>query len=184
MKVVSGIYKGKDILLPKSGIRPTSEKVKQALMNIFSHKINNSRFLDLFAGTGAVGIEALSNGASFCCFVENNPRNYMLLKKNLETIIPDKKFYQTIKHNATQLEEIFLSKNIQPFDIIFADPFYDDISWIFDYLFAFAEKMLKDDGYFILEHKNKEDFSFHPLFIEVRNYGDTSLSIFKKRGSN
>ena len=182
MKVISGTYKGKEILLPKSGIRPTSEKVKQALINIFINEISNSRFLDLFAGTGAVGIEALSNGASFCCFVENNQKNYMLLKKNLENIIPYKTSYQTIKHNATQLEDLFISKKIDSFDIIFADPFYDDISWIFDYLINFAQKMLKVGGYFILEHNNKEDFSFHKFFIEVRNYGDTSLSIFKKRG--
>lgn len=182
MKVVSGIYKGRDILVPKHGIRPTSEKVKQAIINIFQPYLNGTRFLDLFAGTGAVGIEALSNGARFCCFVENNSKNYILLKKNLENINSDKKYYQTIKHNATQIEDFFASRNTGLFDIIFADPFYDDISWIFDSLAGLMEKFLKEGGFFILEHNNKEDFSFHHYFIEVRNYGDTSLSIFQKRG--
>ncbi|MGC8766045.1 MAG: RsmD family RNA methyltransferase [Brevinematia bacterium] len=181
MKVVSGIYKGKEILVPRNGIRPTSEKVKQAVVNIFHPYLNKARFLDLFAGTGAVGIEALSNGASFCCFVENNPKNYILLKKNLENIVPDRTSYQTIKHNATQIEDLFISRNITPFDIIFADPFYDDLSWIFDSLIGLMDRLLKEGGFFILEHNNREDFKFHHYFLEVRNYGDTSLSIFQKK---
>ncbi|MEJ5283930.1 MAG: 16S rRNA (guanine(966)-N(2))-methyltransferase RsmD [Brevinematia bacterium] len=180
MKVISGIYKGKEILVPKSGIRPTSDKVKQSIINILQPRLAGSRFLDLFAGTGAIGIEALSNGASFACFVENNHKSYIILKKNLENIVADKSNYETIKHNATQLVDLLISKNIEPFDIIFADPFYDDISWIFDNLIALIEKFLKNDGVFILEHRNKESFDYHKFFVEKRNYGDTTLSIFQK----
>jgi 16S rRNA (guanine966-N2)-methyltransferase len=181
MKVISGKYKGREILVPKSGVKPTSEKVKQAVINILSPYLKGAKFLDIFAGTGAVGIEALSNGASFCCFVENNHKNYILLKKNLENIIEDKNSYITIKHNASRLTEFFKNRNIQPFEIIFADPFYDDLSWIFDDIILLTEDFLTKGGLFLLEHNCREKFDFHPLFIETRNYGDTSLTIFQKR---
>ncbi len=181
MKVISGIYKGKEILVPKYGIKPTTDKVKQSIINILQSRMKGARFLDLYAGTGAVGIEALSNGASFACFLENNQKNYMILKKNLENIISDKTKFISIKHNVTQSLELLLSKGLTTFDIIFADPFYDDISWIFDDLMRLVENLLTPDGIFILEHRKKDNLEFHKFFVERRDYGDTILSIFQKR---
>lgn len=176
MKISSGIYKGKSLIVPKSGIKPTSDKVRQAVMNILQNSIKHSHFLDLFCGTGAVGIEALSNGADFTCFIENSSKNYIILKKNLETIVQEKIKYKTIKHNAFQLNSELMEGNT--FDIIFADPFYKDLNIYFDELYSSAFPLLRKNGIFILEHGNKENFMDYPFFSSLKNYGDTSLSIF------
>lgn len=180
MKISSGAYKGKSILVPKSGVKPTSDKVRQAVMNILQHEIKDVRFLDLYAGTGAVGIEALSNGAAFACFVENASRVYMLLKQNLEIIVADKTRYQTIKHNVTQLTPELFGEHFDLFDIVFADPFYKDAAPQFDTLYEIAMNSLKAGGIFLLEHGNKTDFSNYPDFTSRKDYGDTALTIFRK----
>ena len=182
MKIASGIYKGKSLIVPKSGVKPTSDKVRQAIINILQNELPNARFLDLYSGTGAVGIEALSNGAAFACFVENAGRVYSVLKKNLEIIVGDKTRYQTIKHNATQLSIKLFGESYHPFDIIFADPFYEDTDYQFDDLYTEAMVFLKDGGLFMIEHGQKEDFSSFGGFKARKVYGDTILSIFQKDG--
>ncbi len=168
-------------MIPKSGIKPTADKVRLAVMNIIQSIINGSRFLDLYCGSGAIGIEALSNGAAFSCFVEDAKKNYMFLKKNLDSIVQDKERYRYIKHNVLQLGELFTNSPIEPFDIIFADPFYRDVEYHFDELYKITLSLLKNNGIFILEHGNKNNFSEYPFFIIEKRYGDTSLSIFQKK---
>lgn len=182
MFVSSGLYKGQEIIVPKKGVKPTSDKVRQAIINILQPYLYNSRFMDLFSGTGAVGIEALSNNASFVCFVENSEKMYMLLKKNLERIIPTEKktFYKTVKHNALNITSDIIKEEYGSFDIVFADPFYDNLKYYLDKLHEIAISFLKINGIFILEHSCKEDFTKFKYFVNVKNYGDTCLSIFKK----
>jgi len=179
MKVSSGYYKGKSLIIPRTGIKPTSEKVRQALINMYQNRIKGSRFLDLYAGAGSVGIEALSNGAAFACFIENSGRNYMLLKQNLESIVADKNQYRTFKHNAGNICSILTGME-NSFDIIFADPYYDTAIDYFDNLFDEAGIFLKSGGIFILEHGKKNRFENNPGHIETRDYGGTCLSIFEK----
>jgi 16S rRNA (guanine966-N2)-methyltransferase len=178
MKIATGAYKGKNIAVPKSGIKPTSDKTRQAVINILQSDLKGSRFLDLYAGTGAVGIEALSNGAIFACFIESAGRTYTILKNNLETIVADKSLYKTIKHNVTQLTAEIL--NEKPFDIIFADPFYKDSEDHFEDIYQIAFAFLNTGGIFIFEHGDRSDFSGFPGFVSRREYGDTSLTIFRK----
>jgi len=180
IRISTGAFKGQMLMVPRSGIKPTSDKVRLAVMNIVHNIISGSRFLDLYCGSGAIGIEALSNGAAFACFVEDSSKNYMLLKKNLSSIVQDSEKYRHIKHNVLQLGELFAKFPIEPFDIIFADPFYRDVEFHFDEIFKTAFKLLKNDGIFILEHGNKDNFSEYAYFVNEKRYGDTSLSIFKK----
>jgi 16S rRNA (guanine966-N2)-methyltransferase len=180
MKITAGYYKGQNILVPKFGVKPTTDKVRQALFNALQPRINGSRFLDLYCGTGAIGIEALSNGAAFVCFVENASRVYQVLKKNLESIVADKSSYMTLKHNSLSLQELFLEKNFKPFDIIFADPFYADADEHFEDLYHLALSFLTSNGIFILEHGNKTSFKDYPSFLEEKKYGDTVLTLFSK----
>jgi 16S rRNA (guanine966-N2)-methyltransferase len=178
MKIAAGIHKGKSLQVPKSGIKPTSDKTRQAVMNILQNDLKGSRFLDLYAGTGAMGIEALSNGAVFACFIESAGRTYSILKNNLETIIADKTLYRTIKHNVTQLTAEILDE--KPFDIVFADPFYKDSTDHFEDIYKIAMEFMQSHGIFIFEHGDKSDFSGFPGFQSRREYGDTSLTIFRK----
>jgi 16S rRNA (guanine(966)-N(2))-methyltransferase RsmD len=180
IRISSGVFKGQALSFPKSGIKPTTEKVRLAVMNIVHNNISGSRFLDLYCGSGAIGIEALSNGASFACFVEDSSKNYLFLKKNLDAIVKDRERYRHIKHNVLQLGEFFSKNPVDPFDIIFADPFYRDVEYHFDLIHKISLTLLKDDGMFILEHGNKNSFSEYPFFTNQKHYGDTSLSIFQK----
>ncbi len=182
MRISSGIFKGRTLLLPRTGIKPTSDKVRLAVMNITRNIINGARFLDLYCGSGAIGIEALSNGASFACFVEDAPRNYILLKKNLESIVGDNSKYRHIKHNVLHLGDLLKESPDNSFDIIFADPFYRDAEFHFDELYDISIILLKNNGLFILEHGNKNSFSEYPGFISEKHYGDTILSLFSKNG--
>jgi 16S rRNA (guanine(966)-N(2))-methyltransferase RsmD len=180
MKISSGVYKGKTLTVPKSGVKPTSEKTRQAIMNILQDFIAGSKFMDLYAGTGGVGIEALSRGAGFVVFVEHSGRVYSILKSNLEIIVGDKSKYRTIKHNALQILDILPKEEWDSYDIVFADPFYQDSSRSLDDLHETAFSLLKEGGVFVLEHGSKENFKNYPGLLSQKFYGDTVLSLFRK----
>ena len=182
MRITSGIYKGREIEVPKSGVKPTSDKIRQAIINILKPELSGARLLELYCGTGAVGIEALSAGAAFACFVESNGKVYMVLKRNLEAIVGDKGKYRTVKHNVTQLEEILPVLDLGTFHVVFADPFYKDAYWQFEDLYKLAFRLLKPEGTFMLEHGSKDRFESFAGFVETRIYGDTALTLFRKSG--
>lgn len=183
MRVSSGLYKGKALLVPKTGVIPTTDKLRQAVFNILMGRIQGARFCDLFAGTGAVGIEALSHGAAHAVFVESNERMYIMLKKNLETVTGDPALYHTVRHNAALMEEPLFGSSPPPFDIIFADPFYDDTRRLMEELHPRALRFLAPDGLYILEHASRDDFSAWDGFTNRRDYGDTALSFFERGGA-
>ena len=177
MKIGTGIYKGKSLIVPEKGVKPTSDKVRQAVMNIIRPDLPQSRVLDLFCGTGSVGIECLSNGADFCFFVEKNPKMYSILKKNLYAVVEDESKFSTLKTNIVELSKPFDS---EPYDFIFADPFYVDIPFFFERIYILAMKMLKPSGIFILEHGDKFDCTKYDFFQKTHRYGDSELSVFVK----
>ena len=109
MRVISGKYKGKYIEgFDIDGTRPTKDRVKESIFGSIQNKVRNSIFLDLFAGSGSIGIEALSNGASKCYFVENGKDIYKILVKNLTDIAdPDKSDIQNELDIANQIETDF-----------------------------------------------------------------------------
>ena len=126
MRIVGGTHKGLALAGPKSdAIRPTSDRTREALFNILTHGVDafslqDSRVLDLFAGTGALGLEALSRGARFALFVDENAASRALVRRNVEAM------------GATGISKIWrrdacrLGKReqLQPFDLVFADPPY------------------------------------------------------------
>lgn len=183
MKITSGIYKGRALEAPKNAIKPTSEMVRQAVINIVRPSLAGARFLDLYAGTGSVGIEALSAGASFACFVESHYRTYVVLKLNLDAIVGEPDKYRTFKHNALEISGILEETGETPFDFVFADPFYRDTKVQFDRLYELAMKWLSPGGLFILEHGEEMNFSIYKGYRETRNYGGTYLSQFVKEAS-
>ena len=180
MRVSSGIFKGREIRVPKHGVIPTTEMLRQAVMNRLRPVLNGARVIDLFAGSGALGIEMLSNGAAFAVFVENNPAVYHILKENLNAIVKDGSCYRAFRHNAAELTPDLINENEAAFDIVFADPFYKDTTQVFEPGYDFAMTVLKNIGLFILEHASKIKFEKFKGFEESRKYGDTSLSFFKK----
>ncbi|MEG2311457.1 MAG: 16S rRNA (guanine(966)-N(2))-methyltransferase RsmD [Bacilli bacterium] len=123
MRVISGKYKGKNLLgFNIKGTRPTMDRVKESIFAMIQINIKNSVCLDLFAGSGSMGIEALSNGAKKCVFVDNNITAITIIKKNTEFVKEDIKIYNL---DYKQALNKFGNDNLK-FDLIFIDPPYDN----------------------------------------------------------
>ena len=176
MRVISGKYKGKvlsgfDIL----GTRPTMDRVKESMFGCIQGFICDSVCLDLFAGSGSLGIEALSNGASACYFVEKHNEIYNILEKNLKGI--ENSFL--IKKDYMDALNMFVREGIK-FDIIFLDPPYK-FNLINDILnFIYAHDLLNDGGIILCEFENEIVCSDKFKLIKDRKYGSKKVFIYEK----
>ncbi len=150
MRVISGKYRGKRIVSPPDGsIRPTSDKVKESIFNVIQFDVSGSRFLDLFAGTGAMGIEALSRGAEYVLFSDSGKTSSELLKCNLQGI---KDGYKTLARDYR--DALYCADG--KWDFIFVDPPYkcDYIEEICS--IVKGRNMLAEGGYIVYEHGGKD----------------------------
>lgn len=125
MRIVAGEFRGRKLAEPKSeAIRPTTDRNRETLFNILAHgresDIDGARVLDLFSGTGALGIEALSRGARFCLFVEEDAEARGLIRSNMEAFGLNGRA-KIFRRDATRLGE---PGTMEPFDLVFADPPY------------------------------------------------------------
>lgn len=125
MRVIGGEFRGRPLATPRSqAIRPTSDRTREALFNVLSHRygdaLQGARVLDLFAGTGALGIEALSRGASFAMFVEESAEGRGLIRDNVETFGLTGRT-KIFRRDAARLGP---TGTVQPFGLLFADPPY------------------------------------------------------------
>ncbi len=174
MRIISGTHKGRTLHGPKSDrIRPAIDKVKQAIFNILGD-VSGLQVLDLFAGTGSVGIEALSRGATHATFVDQLPEALQLIKKNLEMC--------QLLHRAKIVKVgVQNFEPLQSYDLIFVDPPYDK-SIVTPTLRQIAsQKILAPNGFIIVEHSPRElpeEVSGLEL-IDQRKYGQTLVSFLK-----
>ncbi len=179
MRIIGGISRGRRLAgPPKSGLRPTRGQVKEALFNILSGRILDARFLDLFAGTGAIGIEALSRGAREVTFVESHAETCRLLRANLRHCGYD----QGVDVRRLSVARFLNQPPAQPFDIVFLDPPYHTVE---------GEKVLpslgrgviiRHNGVVVIEHFHKTrlaDRIGHLALVKSYRYGDTLLSMYR-----
>jgi len=153
MRVISGKYKGMDLDgFDIEGTRPTMDRVKESMFAMVQNNLKNSVCLDLFAGSGSLGVEALSNGAKYCYFVDNSADIYKILKRNLSKINNDN--YEIIfKHYKQTLEE-FKNQNIK-FDIIILDPPYK-LNLINDIIvYIYENNLLNKNGIIMCEYEDE-----------------------------
>ena len=182
MRIIGGEYRSRLISIPKGvAIRPTQDKVREAVFNLLGDIAGRSS-LDLFAGSGAFGIEALSRGASQATFVENNLRCVQTIRTNLEALGIAEDLYNIIKANSLSVMPR-LEKEPERFGLVFMDPpYYRDLA---------RKCLINLDSYDILspnslivaEHFKKDglEADFRTLFKEKeRNYGGTVITIFRK----
>ena len=182
MRIVGGQFKSRLISMPKGvDIRPTQDKVRQAIFNVLAD-VNGKRVLELFAGTGAFGIEALSRGASYVTFVDNNLKCTETIRANLDSLGIQGSSYDIIKTNALSVLPR-LSKGAEKYDLVFMDPPYHA---------GLAKKCLINiDDYDILApvavvivESFKKDVlatGLKTLVLEKeKKYGDTIITIFRR----
>jgi 16S rRNA (guanine966-N2)-methyltransferase len=163
------------------GFRPTSSKVREAIFNILQNDIEGAAFLDLYAGSGTVGFEALSRGAARCCFVEKNPRRIEEIVSSVKRMLLDDRVVVFREKASDFLRRV--SKSGTTFRIIFADPPYssEEISEIFPLLDAGG--FLEQGGILMVEHSSKKvlgDTGRTLRLIKNYKYGDTMLTLFRK----
>ena len=125
MRIVGGEYRGRPLATPRtSSIRPTTDRTREAVFNVLAHRfgdrLDGARVLDLFAGTGALGLEALSRGAAYCVFIEEAAEGRGLIRSNVETFGLTGRT-KIFRRDATSLGE---AGTVAPFGLVFADPPY------------------------------------------------------------
>jgi 16S rRNA (guanine966-N2)-methyltransferase len=181
VRVISGEHKGRRLAVgKKTGLRPTSDRAKESIFNVLQKEIEGKRILDLFAGAGTLGIEALSRGAESVTFVDASRQSISIVRKNLRDLSLENR---SITLRSDGLEA--LEKLRQRFHLIFADPPYLEgfVQRIVDSV-AGSEALHKN-GILILEHHKKERFSFPQdrlSLVKQRKFGDTVISFFVKIG--
>ena len=174
MRIVGGIYKGRTLVeFGGDEIRPTSDKVRESLFNILRDRVQDCRFLDLFCGTGAMGIEALSRGAKEVVINDLSNKSLGIAKKNLEKL----KINQITVTNYDA--STCLLNTTSPFDIIYIDPPYKS-----DYglkALDVAVTALKDDGIVVYENEKPFEGEVKNLVkYDERKYGRAYITFFKK----
>ena len=169
MKIISGIYRGIKIDTAKDvSYRPTKSRVRKSIFDVIS-PFGFSSVLDLFSGTGILGFESISRGASSITFVEKDAKSIRLLHRNSE------KFEGVPINIIKNKVELFLKKTNDSFDLIFADPPYDKIDY--DWLFNSCIKKLSKNGKLVVEMK-KNNFVYDNCIEKL--YGNTKVLYYKK----
>ena len=161
IRIISGKYKGKALDVPKKGARPTLGALRESLFNILQHEIEEATFLDLFAGGGSVGCEALSRGAKNVCFVEHDRRSCEVIKKNCASLGVEKAV-------TIYCSDVFKAlPKMKTHDIVFADPPYEQ---------RIGDKLLE---YFDNDHR----IIGKTLFIEESylSYAPINLEVISRR---
>ncbi|MBI5700651.1 16S rRNA (guanine(966)-N(2))-methyltransferase RsmD [Candidatus Saganbacteria bacterium] len=180
MRIIAGSAKGRRIKVPPGSLRPLSDQAREALFNILAAKTPESNFLDIFAGSGSVGLEALSRGAKLAFFVEKDRRSALVIRQNLADLgFIDKA--ETYSLEAKQALKIF-QKNGAKFDIIFIGAPYGSPELSRSLAYLGGSDLLNPNGIIIAEHRFKsllkDNFGTLVKFREER-YGDTVFSFYK-----
>jgi len=181
MRVISGLYKGRQLgSLKGSQTRPTPGKVKEAVFSSLQALIPNSIWLDLFAGSGGIGIEALSRGAAFCIFAENNPLASKIIRANLDSLGLDQTKAKVLGCDAATACGIIARDQGRTIEIAYLDPPYADLQGYVKAITA-LESVLRPGAHIIIEHSI--DFSPqlpYGIQIKAKKYGASGVTIFQK----
>lgn len=184
MRVISGLLRSRRIDSPKGrDVRPTSDRVRESLFSVIERDVQDACVLDLFAGSGALGIEAISRGASFVTFVELSPRVAGVLRENLRALEIEEKASVTVGDAMETVRD--LSRRRARFGVVFMDPPYSrGLSAAASS--AVAEGgILAEDGVMVVEHAKKDILEAPPggfWLARFLEFGDTVVSIYRRNG--
>jgi len=182
MRIIGGDLKGR-VLKGKvpEGVRPTTDYMREALFNILENHLDftNAKFLDMFAGSGAIGIEAISRGFEFTYFIDKSYNSIEFIKSNLLTLNIPKEKYSITKGNASKLISS-VEFNFQ-FDVIFCDPPYNLLDFEKLLLQISNSNILNSNGLLIAETNINDIFNYPNSFslVKVKESGQTKITILK-----
>lgn len=183
MRIITGKFKGRKLKsLGGDRVRPTSDRVKESLFSILRPQISDANFLDLCAGSGNIGIEAVSQGASKATFVDKSSKSIAIIKQNLAkcNLSPKSPKITVIRSSAKQAITI-LAKQGEVFDFIYFDPPYDSDIYVETLQEIDDKEVLTNEGLIIAEHSQNRELPelVGELYLEdIRKYGKTKLSFY------
>lgn len=180
MRIITGEFKGRRLYMPENNnVRPTSEKVKEAIFSTLHDKVYEAHCLDLFSGTGNLGLEAISRGADFCYFCDSNRDSIALTTKNIEMCRA--KEYAQVRAGDFERNLIKLGEMGEKFDIIFLDPPYKMA--LYDTCFKLIREyeLLNKDGVVVTEHDSRDVFpETYEGYEKIKDkvYGHIGITIY------
>ena len=182
MRINSGILGGRVFKVPKDGMRPTMEQAREGVFSSLAARVPEARVLDLFAGSGSLGLEAWSRGAASVTAVEKVSKYWKILQENFQALEgdPDLGGWQAVQADAYE----YLKRSPGCFDLIFADPPY---AWAQENGFAELASLLKSrellrpGGIFVAEHSTRKAAEIWPGWelLRDREYGQTRLAVYR-----
>lgn len=176
MRIIGGKYKGRRIVPPSNfKARPTTDFAREGLFNILNNRVDfeTINVLDLFSGTGCMSYEFASRGVASVHLVEKDSRHIAGIRKIIRELD-----MENIKPIHIDVKAYLRACSIK-YDIVFADPPYE-LSWLKELPDLVTQAgIIKEEGFFILEHPKALSFNSHKLFFEHRNYGGVNFSFFK-----
>jgi 16S rRNA (guanine(966)-N(2))-methyltransferase RsmD len=187
LRIIAGKFRGRNLKSPPSlEVRPTSDRLRETLFNVIAPRIEGARFLDLCAGSGAVGIEALSRGASHATFVDRSRKMCSLIQSNLELCRIEEDESEVVQSEAHAYLRGAIAHQrgkLKAWDIVFFDPPYvADYLQILDAFGAHAPGLLSENGLLIVEHHHKNqlpDETGSIIRSRILKQGDSALSFYE-----
>lgn len=178
MRIITGRLKGRIIPVPGTGeLRPTADRTKEALFSVLDSRrfMEGSRVLDLFAGSGNLGFESISRGAATVQFVDRHPEHLRSIQMTARSFGVE----TSVSTRESGVEE-FLKESPTTYDLVFADPPYD-YPWMEELITRIlTDGWLNQEGWLVLEHDRRHNFSEHPDCFYNRAYGRTLVSMFER----
>jgi 16S rRNA (guanine(966)-N(2))-methyltransferase RsmD len=187
MRIIAGTFRSRPLQAPPGlATRPTSDRLRETLFNVLAPRIGSAAFLDLYAGSGAVGLEAISRGATHVTFIERAPAALKVLRANLSSLA----ITTGLKIQESSVAQFLRKPSAAPFDIVFLDPPWDaadDYALTLNLLGASASSLLAPDAIVIAEHRRKQ--TLNSQYGNLTRYrlleqGDAALSFYKATESS
>lgn len=184
MRIVAGAFRGRRLKTPRSDrIRPTTDRTREALFSMIASHVPGARVLDLFAGTGALGLEALSRGASLVVFVDQGEEAVRLLRANIELCRVEDRTRVLAGQVSRVLGQLAVKEEV--FDLVFMDPPYG-AGWI-EKTIPLLGALTHPDSLIVAEHYRRDRVASEIaewLKVKERRYGDSVVSFFEKASGN
>ncbi len=182
MRIIAGLAKGMTLAVPRTGVRPTTDRIREAVFSSLGERVIGARVLDLFAGTGALGLEAASRGAESVMFVENARGALGCLERNLEAFRRNRDVRCTFSVSRTAVESQIKALAVagEDYSLIFADPPYGEAAQAL-LRDATLPELVASDGWFVLESAKRDALAVSETWELVRGavYGDTQVNFFR-----
>ncbi len=177
IRIIGGIYKGRYLEIPNSKVtRPTMDKVRQAIFNALSHSVENAVCCDLFAGSGAMGLEALSRGAKKCYFIDKDRGTFFLLRNNVKSLNIPVEQYELFCGDY----RLFIKRNSElKLDLLFLDPPYR-MNINADIIKDMASRNLFNDKAVIVSEQEPKNIEIEGFSMREYRYGAKHVAIYTK----